>query len=472
MTHRFDCFVVFAEMRTGSNFLEENINQFPGLKCYGEVYNPHFIGYPNTTDIHGFTQGMRDADPLRLVSVLKDNTQGLPGFRFFHDHDPRVLDRLLADPRCAKIILTRNPVESYVSWKIAAATGQWKLTNMKNQKSAQIRFDPAEFKGHLAQLQSFQLRLLHGLQTTGQTAFYVAYEDIQDVEVLNGLARYLGETHQLESASTKLKKQNPAGLEDKVLNFSEMQTALARTDHFDLGRTPNFEPRRGAAVPTYVAAAGVPLLFLTLKGGPEATIIRWLTDIGQGAEPLGNFTQGTLRQWMRKSPGHRRFSVLRHPVARAHTVFCDQILSTGPGSYGEIRATLRRMHNLPIPEGAVGESYDLAHHRTAFLAFLAFVKANLAGQTNIRVDAAWSHQMQVLQGMSNFASSDLILREDRLAEGLAFLANDVGVRSPELQDIPSGHPFELADFYDGEIEDAVRDVYQRDYVMLGFKRWA
>ncbi|MDX1782140.1 MAG: nodulation protein NodH, partial [Thalassovita sp.] len=49
MTDRFDYFVVFAEMRTGSNFLETNLNAFPGLTCYGEAFNPHFIGYPNAT---------------------------------------------------------------------------------------------------------------------------------------------------------------------------------------------------------------------------------------------------------------------------------------------------------------------------------------------------------------------------------------------------------------------------------------
>ena len=31
MSERFDYFVVFAEMRTGSNFLEANINQFLSL---------------------------------------------------------------------------------------------------------------------------------------------------------------------------------------------------------------------------------------------------------------------------------------------------------------------------------------------------------------------------------------------------------------------------------------------------------
>ncbi len=43
----FDYFVVFAEMRTGSNFLETNLNAFEGIACYGEAFNPHFVGYPN-----------------------------------------------------------------------------------------------------------------------------------------------------------------------------------------------------------------------------------------------------------------------------------------------------------------------------------------------------------------------------------------------------------------------------------------
>ena len=126
----FDYFIVLAEMRTGSNFLETNINAFEGLTCHGEAFNPHFVGYPNRDQLLGQTQAMRDGDPLRLLALLKAE-QGLNGFRFFHDHDARVLDFCLDDARCAKIILSRNPAESYISWKIAQATGQWKLTNVK-----------------------------------------------------------------------------------------------------------------------------------------------------------------------------------------------------------------------------------------------------------------------------------------------------------------------------------------------------
>ena len=35
---RFDLFVLLAGMRTGSNALEEALNLYPGLACYGEAF--------------------------------------------------------------------------------------------------------------------------------------------------------------------------------------------------------------------------------------------------------------------------------------------------------------------------------------------------------------------------------------------------------------------------------------------------
>ena len=87
---------------------------------------------------------------------------------------------------------------------------------------------------------------------------------------LAGLAAWLGCGAQLEALDKSLKKQNPAPMSEKVSNHEEMAAALARLDRFNLGRTPNFEPRRGPAVPTYIAAAEAPLLYLPVKGGPEA----------------------------------------------------------------------------------------------------------------------------------------------------------------------------------------------------------
>jgi hypothetical protein len=280
---QFDYFVVFAEMRTGSNFLESNINSFDGLWCHGEAFNPHFIGYPDVPDVLGVTRAVREENPQRLIDAIKTKSDGLGGFRFFNDHDPRALDICLTDPRCAKIILNRNPVDSYVSRKIAHATGQWKLTNVKHARSETVTFDAAEFEAHLEAVQTFQVTLMNALQRTGQTAFYIDYDDLQDVAVMNGLAAFLGCAGRIEALDSNLKKQNPSPIEAKVRNFPQMEAALARLDRFNLSRTPNFEPRRGPVVPAFYAAPESPLLYLTVRSGPEDVVREWLSGLDGGA---------------------------------------------------------------------------------------------------------------------------------------------------------------------------------------------
>ena len=467
----FDYFIVFAEMRTGSNFLETNLNAFDGLSCLGEAFNPHFIGYPNKTEILGITQDERDADPARLIEAVRA-APGLAGFRFFHDHDPRVLALALDDPRCAKIILTRNPLDSYVSWKIAKATNQWKLTDVKRRKDAQAEFDAEEFARHVAGLQEFQVTLLNRLQVSGQVPFYVAYEDLQDLGVMNGLARWLGVSAQLDSLDKSLKPQNPGSVTDKVSNPEDMSRALADLDAFNLTRTPNFEPRRGAAVPSYMGGVKTPLLYLPVAGGPVDTVRGWLAALDSVSEDelFQGMNQKQLRQWKRAMPGHRSFTVIRHPALRAHEVFCTRILSTGPGAYLKIRETLKRQFKLGLPKE--GQSYSAAAHREAFEGFLAFLKANLAGQTAIRVDASWATQSVTLSSFGDFVLPDRVIREDEMEESLADLARRAGHAAPPMPK-PSEEQgeFGLGDIYDAALEELVADVYQRDYLMFGFAAW-
>lgn len=473
-TASFDYFVVFAEMRTGSNFLETNLNAFDGLACHGEAFNPHFIGYPNSAEILGVTQMMREADPARLIQQIKADPGTLGGFRYFHDHDPRVLDLMLEDPRCAKIILTRNPLDSYVSWKIAQETGQWKLTNVKRRKDAKAQFDAAEFAAHTGALQDFQVTLLNRLQALGQTAFYMAYEDLQSLDVMNGLACWLGVAQKLEALDESLKRQNPAPVLAKVANPDEMQAALAGMDRFNLTRTPNFEPRRGPAVPGYVAGVETPLLYLPLKGGPEAGVVQWMAGLDHVAPEglIQGMNQKQLRQWKRSNKGFRSFTVLRHPAARAHAVFCRRILNAGEGSYRQIRSTLRQQFKLAIPEDGPGAGYSRAQHRDAFAGFLEFVKASLAGQTSVRLDAGWATQSQALAGFAELGTPDLLIREDEMGEDLPALARKLGRMEPgAVPQAAPDEPYELADIHDAELEALIASVYQRDYLAFGFGSW-
>lgn len=474
MVSNFDYFVVFAEMRTGSNFLESNLNALDGVTCLGEAFNPHFIGYPKSKNILGVTQQDRDSDPSKLIDAISQVPDHISGFRYFHDHDPRVLDQMLDDPRCAKIVLTRNPAESYVSWKIAKATGQWKLTDVKRRKDGAALFDAEEFSAHVESLQTFQLHLMNRLQTSGQTAFYVAYEDLQDVEVMNGIAKFLGVEARLGALDKTLKVQNPAPLSQKVANFNDMETALAGIDRFNLTRTPNFEPRRSAAVPTYVVGVKTPLIYLPVHGGPVEPIKRWMADLDGGSvEDLRiKMNQKDLRQWKRANRGHRTFTVLRHPLARAHQVFCEKILKSSSDSYTQIAQTLRAQYSVPLPVNGLDDTWDKSQHREAFGAFLVFLKANLAGQTGIRVDAHWASQAHVVQGFANFMLPDMILREDDLAQDLKGLGEKVGGGGARYVSDNADTPFTVSDIYDSEIEALAKAAYQRDYMMFGFGPWA
>ncbi len=476
--NRFQSFILLAEMRTGSNLLEANINMLDGVSCHGEAFNPSFVGTPKTDVLLGMDREAREKDPHALLQRIVDSDD-LAGFRFFHDHDPRILNTCIDDPRCAKIILTRNPLDSFISWKIAQATGQWKLTNATHSKSMAITFDPAAFEAHLEAVQAFQVRVQRALQVSGQTAFHINYDDLRDVDILNGLAQFLGVDARLSNVNKKLKKQNPEPLEQKVKNYAEMKEALARLDRFDLTRTPNFEPNRGPAIPTYIAAPKSGLMYMPLRSGPDRAVKRWLAAIDgeQTSALIKDFSQKSLRAWQDTHQPHRSFAVLRHPLARAHAVFCDRILLDGPRRLAEIRANLVRVHKLKLPDHAPERddqsSYSDQDHRKAFLGFLTFLKTNLAGQTSIRVDPSWASQLTLLQGMAQFAVPDLVLREDRLADDLNGLARQMNIpEPPALGDTAHSWQPRLVSIYDQSLENAARDAYARDYTSFGFGNWA
>ncbi|RMD49636.1 MAG: nodulation protein NodH, partial [Alphaproteobacteria bacterium] len=432
MGGRFRYFVILAGMRTGSNFLEETLNLFPDLACHGELFNPSFIGHHRTTELWGFDLARRERDPYGLIeAMIAAEPERIPGFRLFHDHDPRIIEHVLADPACAKVVLNRNVLDSYVSRKIALATGQWRVTHVSHRRAARIHFVPEEFQAELAERQAFQLRIQRALQLTGQAAFWIHYDDLGDVEVINGLGAFLGSEHRIEAVSRRLKRQNPGGLREKVANYDEMRRALAAMDLFDLDRTPNFEPRRGPAVPGYVAGNEVPVLWLPLAGGPGPVMRRWLAALepGGAAALIEGMNQKALRRWKRARPGHVALSVVRHPAPRALAAFAA-LLADASDSGEALRRSLAEGYGVPAPDPATAGRDEL---RAAFAAFLDFLRANLLGQTGVWTRPAWATQSALVQGFAQVAPPHRILREEEIGEGLAQIAEALGRPAPPVE---------------------------------------
>jgi hypothetical protein len=467
----FQYFVLLAEMRTGSNLLESCLNDFEGISCHGEVFNPHFMGHPNTDTLFGCDKAMRDANPLGVLSQFA-HQQGLSGFRYFHDHDPRVLDIFMNDPTCAKIILTRNPLESYVSLKIAQSTQQWRLGDVSQRKAAQVVFDPIEFEEHVTTLQAFQCQVQNKLQKTGQTAFYIAYEDIKDLDVLNGLARWLGCDARINALPRKFKRQNPEPLDEKLVNPDAVSEGIARLDRFNLTRSPSFEPPHPPILWAFRACRTQPIVYAPIPGCSERAILGWMTQIdGAGGESLlSDFTRETWRAWQRANPQRMAFTVLRHPLKRAHDVFVDQILL---GNRVHVRSFIERLRGLELPHS----KSDLVHmstdlHRGAFLGFLHFIQANLNGQTAVQTRPIWASQSRLIEGIVSQCPLHRLIREEHLSEELASIGLALGCDVPMFEGESARMPLQLEAIYDPSVEKAARAAFGRDYEMLGFGDYA
>ncbi|AGT10062.1 sulfotransferase family 2 domain-containing protein [Paracoccus aminophilus] len=456
----FKRFVIFAEMRTGSNLLEATLNALKRVTCFGEAFNPYMMGWPDKDELKGISRAERDADPSVLLRAIFDKPNHLPGFRYFHDHDPRVFDAIMEDRECAKIILTRNPLDSYVSTVLARETNQWKLNETETPIPAAVRFDGADFRQMAGEIEEFQLRVQTRLQTSGQSAFWLGYEDLRDADVMTGLLHWLGRTDldRVEPASDQV-PQNPRELAEKVSNFDEMQAELARLDPFMLRKIPNFEPRRGATVPAFLAAeVGAGLIYMPMRGCPSDSVSDWLAA---QAELTGDFNQNSLRQWKRAHPGHRSFTVLRHPLKRSWSAF--EALLTSKNT--ELRQAMRDVYRVALPPDEALLDLDDGRMVALFADFLDFLKRNLNGQTSLPVHPGWASQSEILAGFARFGSPDLVAREDDLARDLGWIGASVG-----LSDLPEYRAEPMPDFLnDKHLRKAARAAYLRDYVAFGFE---
>jgi hypothetical protein len=148
-------------------------------------------------------------------------------------------------------------------------------------------------------------------------------------------------------------------------------------------------------------------------------------------------------------------------------VFADVASRAKP----ELRQVLSRAHGAELPRPGEGFA-DADGFRAAFLGFLRFLRSCVAGQSSLRVEAAWASQGVVLQGFAQFQGPDAVLREDRLAEGLDWLCAELGLPPQALPAPAPEGPFALGAIYGADLEAAAREAYGRDYLGFGFSDWA
>ena len=490
-------FAVLGVMRTGSNLLQRTLEQFPSINSHGELFNPAFIGSPRNSPDFGLTLAERDADPQALIEAMirKGRNNTLSGFRLFDGHDLHAKNLVLADRTAAKIVLRRNPLDSYVSLKIARETDQWMLNKQRARRTAMIRFDLAEYQDYLTRILAFYAGISRVLKTTGQTAFEIDYADVRDLAVVNGIATWLGLDEQLESIEDTIQRQNPAELEDKVENYAEMVEAL-RTSGGVHRTGDGVSGDRAGGLRFMHVARSVPLLYAAIPGGPNEQVQRWMYGIDGGDPARPDFAElmaslsplGTpqnrkaLTDWLQTHPDHVCFTAVRHPVARAYDAFMKRIYTADPvAGFPRIRTHAETHFGMHLPAGdgqdadaLAAAGYDADRHRAAFGAFLDFLRANIAGRTPMRVDTSWAPQHEFVDGFSSAVTLSMVLREQDLVAGAAYLRKRFGLgdlRNGVLKAREEHTPFTLAQIWSPQIEAQCRTIYARDYMLFGFGDW-
>src|SRR3982750_4340169 len=154
-------FVIVTLPRRGPDPLVALLGSAPDIVCHGEVFKRDTIelGAPHLAKL-GLAPGdvgERDAKAGQFLKRLRaQNGRKVFGFKMFMEHATRVpaLAEVLRDPGWRKVVLRRNPVESYASLLRAQRTGIWMLKTEsagaapRERLDAPVTFDARSYAEH------------------------------------------------------------------------------------------------------------------------------------------------------------------------------------------------------------------------------------------------------------------------------------------------------------------------------------
>jgi len=481
----FTSFILLGSMRSGSNLLEKFLNQYDRLVCYGELFHKSFIGTQGCQKFLSIDLKTRNENPhLLLDKIRASNDQKITGFRFFQDHDQKVLDAALKDRFCAKIILTRDPLESFVSLQIALKTNQWLVSDVAHRKEAQIHFDLKEYARYLKKRSAFYDKIVQTLELSEQPYFEIDYEMLSALENINSLAAFIGDRNGKKWLAEPIKRQNPGAVASKISNIAEVRAAIDEPRLLEV-HPPKLKPvlEKDTDCSRVYFCQNTPLAFGPQPAVPDSGVRKWL-EFQDKRAPQNGYSPHEFAEWQARNLSSHFFTVVCHPVKRTYNAFMEKIFSTTSGSYISIRQELENQFGMILPQGNIApeqskftleqNGYGLEEHRISFKLFLIFVAANLGNETKIRQDGKWQLQTEIIRRYWIMHPDVIVLKEENLALGLKYLENRLNLSINPLWKNESGTAFSfpLTQVYDAEIEALARAAYGQDYDDFSYENWA
>ncbi len=231
-------FAIVFLPRTGSNLLAGMLDSHPDVLCHHEIFNPDAVhralSYKDTPLSFG-TVAERDADPFAFLSRVLGFADGhsAVGFKIGPIQNYLVLLSVLLCRRVRKIVLTRrNQLQAYTSTIIATQTRIWSQHEHSSRPrqggNPKVTVDVHDLRRFVRKRQAFEAAVLAILRITAQDFLRIDYDDIANPAVLRGVLKFVGVRSDITLTARTL-KQNPATLRDRIENYDEIASALAKT---------------------------------------------------------------------------------------------------------------------------------------------------------------------------------------------------------------------------------------------------
>lgn len=229
-------FVILAYPRTGSYLLVSILDQFPGIKCHGEIFKNRKIELPaETIDKLKATLQSRNAEPAVFIKRLfKLTPDDHTGFKFFANHNAELRKQLMYSNSINRVITHRNPFDIYVSQTRAIATGSW--IDKKGDSQADkplLRFDPEQFDKIIRNVLANQARMKIIAEKRPDTTITINYDEIAAIDPVRKIAEFIGASSQPEVINVSLHKQTSERYSELFENFDQLQAHVA-THHPEL----------------------------------------------------------------------------------------------------------------------------------------------------------------------------------------------------------------------------------------------
>lgn len=235
-------FVIISYPRTGSTYFVKILNNCQNITCHSEIFHKKFepftrsfLDIKNIPTLFGkeptspslLLYIIRELFPFKFLDLVKNKALDKLGFKIFPSQKDRILKYLVKDKKIKKIFLTReNLFKSYISFKLAIATGQWDYSPINKTKIIKVNYADFQkyYQKHISIFKSFQ----HYLNNDKQSFLELSYEQITKQFPILELEDFLGLTLENISLNTNQKKQNTYPLERRISNYEEIAEKLKK----------------------------------------------------------------------------------------------------------------------------------------------------------------------------------------------------------------------------------------------------